>query len=286
MSLKFSHILIPVDFSINTQIAVKKALWLSDPFNSVIHLLYILTPEVAAVGNYMQGYAFVYPLPKNPDAENAEIKLRQIKVSIQSSMPGIEVVTHVLPGLNIQHEIVSFANANTTNLIVIGKNKTHKWFPFLKTINSGTIAKQTNSAVLTVKPGALVNRMKTIVIPVGFDEPKRKIELLSALTRNQRPKIHLVTMGCKNDFNSKSHAFLSTYRTISEYLHYPVVYKMLRGNNMAKAVYQYASSVMADIIIANPNEETNINSINGAQINDLILAESKISVLTATPYFN
>ena len=44
MSKAFDNILIPVDFSINTEIAVKKAIELTEENNAVIHLLHVTAP--------------------------------------------------------------------------------------------------------------------------------------------------------------------------------------------------------------------------------------------------
>jgi hypothetical protein len=128
--------------------------------------------------------------------------------------------------------------------------------------------------------------MKCIVLPVRSFAPRRKIELLSALTRNHRPMIHLVTMYHDEKFNSRAEIFLDAYRTLSDYLHYPVEYRTLKGNNIAKAILDYAQFIMADFIITNPGEETKINGIYGTDICDLVAPDSKLSILTAAPFHN
>jgi nucleotide-binding universal stress UspA family protein len=42
----FRTILLPVDFEINTEMAVKKALELSDPGQTVIHLFHVQKPSM------------------------------------------------------------------------------------------------------------------------------------------------------------------------------------------------------------------------------------------------
>jgi nucleotide-binding universal stress UspA family protein len=48
MAASFNTILIPVDFSDNTDVAVKKAVELADPDYCVIHLIYVLHLPVSA----------------------------------------------------------------------------------------------------------------------------------------------------------------------------------------------------------------------------------------------
>jgi hypothetical protein len=120
-------------------------------------------------------------------------------------------------------------------------------------------------------------------MPVRSFVPNRKIELLSALTRNHRPVIHLVSMYNDEQFNRRAGIFLDAYRTLSDYLHYPVEYKVLRGSNIAKAIFDYSKFIMADFIIAHPGE-TKISTIYGTDICDIITPDSKLGILTTEPF--
>ncbi|MEP6844470.1 MAG: universal stress protein, partial [Panacibacter sp.] len=131
MSFTFSNILIPVDFSVNTEIAIKKALWLAVSLNPVIYLLHVLTPDVSAAGSYSHGYLFKAPVIQTEYVKFAEIRLQKIKEDIQQVFPQAGVVTKVVAADNIQMKIIEFANSIKPELIVIGKNKNHRWLPFL-----------------------------------------------------------------------------------------------------------------------------------------------------------
>jgi len=281
MNPSFSNILIPVDFSINTEIAVQKALWFAGQGNTTIHLLHVINTTPHVGGFYVHGFSMSLPLTTSSLKTLSETRMEEIKCRILDSASNTAVTIRVVKNEPIQDTIIHFASKLQTDLIIIGKNKNHNWFPFLKTINANAVSTQTKSAVLTVKPGGISNKIKSVVIPIGITKPERKIELLSAVTGSNRPRIHLVIFFKKDDPDKCHSVFLETYRTLSEYLHYPVEYEILTGSNTAKIIYDYARSVRADMLILNPDEESEINSISGMQTNDLIKPNSRLNVLTA-----
>ncbi|HVX51422.1 MAG TPA: universal stress protein [Chitinophagaceae bacterium] len=284
MTRSFCSILVPVDFSANTSVAITKAVWLAGHSASKIHLLHIITTTSQAGGLIMQGITITTTARPRYIEEKVRLRLNEIKKSIEKQMPGSEIITEVAYGDMIQKHIIEYANIIQPDLIIIAKNKNHDWLTFLKMVNASSIAHHTNCPVLTVKPGSLPNKLKSIVIPVGSFVPLRKIELLTALAKNCRPFVHLITIDGENEFGHNPGIFLETYRMVAEKLHYPVTYVVVKGKNAATAILHYSKSVMADIIMINPNEESKINPFFGVQINDLIQPTSSMSVLTAKPY--
>ena len=281
MATLFTNILIPVDFSENTDVAVQKAIELIVPVNSIVHLLHVTRQGIQFNGCHLNGHFMSPPISNTLYNEEAEINLELCKKNIQASFPFINVITHIATGGNIQERIIEMVNKLNVQLIIIGKTKSRKWFSFFNTVDTSLIAKKTNSGVLTIKNGSLPGRIRSIVLPVRSFVPDKKIELLSAVTQKHKPIIHLVTT--HNKAVNKTRAFLDTYRTISDYMHYPIQYKMLEGDNFPKAIFDYARFTMADMILVNPYEETRINSIYGRDICDLISPTSNLTVLKTEP---
>jgi len=282
--MAFNNILVPVDFSDNTNVAIEKALWLANPGQAILHLLHIVSITAEPSGSFMHGFAFISTVRPQYQVRSAQARLQDMKVVIQQAHKGITVITHVVQGDAIQKGIIKYAGKLLPDLVVIGKTKNHSWLPFLKIVNASAISKLSHCPVLTVKPGAVPNTLKSVVIPVGSFVPRRKIDLLTALTRNHRPLVHLVALEKDTGFSSRPAIFLETYKLLTEHLHYPVHYSIINGDNTGKAILKYARSAMADIVMVDPYEESSINQISGMQINDLIIPTSKITVLTAEPY--
>lgn len=262
MCLSFQNILIPVDFTINTEFAVKNALVLSDPCNAVIHLFH--------VENKTQPFL----------SASSETRLLQIKENIQEAYEYIQVEIHIISGGTVQSQIIRKARELKTDLIIIVKHNDKNWFTLLNALNSSLIAKKTNCAVLNIRVGTILHKIRSVVMPIRSFFPTRKIALLPALTRKQRPVIHLVTVQRRYRRAVYSKVFTDTYRHLSGDLHYPVNHKMITGNNYAGKIMKYAMNIEADLIMVNPFDETALNFL-GMHINDM--THQQFNVLTIAP---
>lgn len=267
MPASFVNILIPVDFTINTEFAVKNALVLADLHHAMIHLFHVENKAP-----YEQPDRF---------SESSLIRLLQIKENIQESSDTIQVEIHITSGGTIQNQIIKKANELKSDLIIMGKHNNNNWLAFLNTTNSSLIARKTNAAVLNIRMGTVLNKIRSVVIPIRSFVPASKIALLPALTRKQRPVIHLIIGQDRNGSAVNPKVFSDTYRTLSTNLNYPVNYKMITNNNYAKNIMKYAIEVDADIIIVNPFDETAISSFRGKHFNDM--PNLKFNVLTVSP---
>jgi nucleotide-binding universal stress UspA family protein len=282
MPAAFKNILIPVDFSINTEVAVKKALELIEPQHSMIYLLHVqkLTPRIIRIIKIIFG-------KDNSTSQKAMSKLRfnELHNLICESCPSIEVVREQKKAKGIEKTIIEKANNIKPDIIVIGKHSHHIWFPFLNTVFPNRIAKSTGCPVLTVKPGSIYNRIKSIVVPVGSAIPKRKVELIVALKKKFRISIHLVTvMGNKSDSNEFSaYALLSTYRFLRDAVQCPLDHEVLHGDNVAKSAFKYAQNIKADILLVDPESETRLSTFPDKHISDELKADSRLQILTVQP---
>jgi nucleotide-binding universal stress UspA family protein len=140
MQTFFSNILVPVDFSLNTQLAVEKARWLAAPGFSIIHLLHIQKP--ASKSNEYNVNGFIMPVTEAGIyiTEDAEAKLQQLKENLEASLRDVVVVTHLRHEENVQRGITFLAKQLNPSLIIIGEGKAHKWLPFLKKVNTSVLA--------------------------------------------------------------------------------------------------------------------------------------------------
>jgi nucleotide-binding universal stress UspA family protein len=276
MSFSFKTILIPVDFSINTEVAINKALEVADKDGADIHLLHVSDHTA---------YRFLTKdkkpgeLIQKTASPTVQQMIQQWKNSIQETTPHT-VYNWIQHHSSIQDSIEEKAQQLNADLIVIGKKSNHSWFPFLNTVIPSELAEVTGSAVLTVKPGSLHNKIKTLVVPVTGDIPKYKMEAIAALCKKNRLKVHLVSFvngeNIPADFSAST--LLKLYQWLKEALHCPVEYAVLHGTNKAKAVLLYAEKVNADILLLNPTSETKMGWLN-KHISDVLSPASKVQVL-------
>ncbi|HEY2348829.1 MAG TPA: universal stress protein [Puia sp.] len=281
----YKTILIPVDLSINTGLAVKKALEFADPDISFVHLLHVT--RYKPIPNDEQDDDFSADPSENGVNKYyvTEMKLVEWEKRLRESSPGIHFQTHLVPGRRIQREIIRVASVLKPDLIIIAKSSGLRWFSFLSTIKTGILAHRTNSAVLTVKPGSENSSIKSVVIPVRSFIPKRKFNSLVPLLKEKNITIYLLSLldsGNKFDYSSASFAFIETYRLLKDMGNCQIVHKLISGHNMAKSILQYAQSVHADVLMVNP-EENKISKLLDIDIIDRISRSSTLQILAINP---
>jgi nucleotide-binding universal stress UspA family protein len=262
----FKTVLVPVDFSVNTEVAVTKAITLIDGEDAVIHLLHVLQPF--AFSNNTGSYA------------DCEKKLQQWKGSIEECHSGVQVQVHITITGPVQRSICQAATELRPDLIVIGQSATHSGFAFFRPVLPMALATATGIPVLTVKPGALHNRTKTVVVPVADALPESKMQALELLCRKGKPNIHLVTFVSEGNATPEFSAsvLLQMYQWLKSRLRCPVDYAVVHGTNKAKAILQYAEKMNADILVVHPVTETRIGWGN-QHISDVLPRGSKVQVL-------
>lgn len=267
----FKNILLPVDLSSNTNLAVSKATELIDEDGASIHLMHVIKSK-----------------KKNGNGLSEQgSQLSQLKSDIEKKVPGTVVHISLTSARNIENAIEEKAIELKPELIIVAKQSDRKFFSFKKTISPGSLAKRTKCAVLTAKPGSLDNKIKSIVIPVQSGIPKRKLELLMPLAWKKNTTVYLVSMlnKLKNSDNydsSVSHTLVETYRLLKTGVNCQIFHRLISGNNIARTALYFAESVNADILVVNP-EETTISSLAGLDISDMLMRNSKLQLLTISP---
>lgn len=268
----FHTILIPVDFTINTEVAICKALEIADADDTVIHLLHISKRSFSDV-----------TLGRSSKTErdiDLEIKLSEWKDSIEDYSPGVKVICWMESFLSVEEGIIQKCSELSPDLIVVGKSSSHYLLPLLNTVVSSRIAKKTGCAVLTAKPGSLNRPLKHIVVPVSDELAEFKINFLIALCRRNPIKISLVTFlndsNVPDDFSASS--LLQAFQKLKTISTCHVEYAVLHGKNRGKAILQFAENKEADILLLEPYSETKIGWPE-KHVSDLISSGSKVQVL-------
>ncbi len=273
MAIAFNSILIPVDFSINTQIAVKKAAGLVGADKAVLHLLHVLKPGKLAKHQFKRWAV--------------EKELEQLEESIRADHPAIRVKTHVLRGPSVQRLILDCAAMLKPDLIVIGKQNNRRRWSIFPRISPDAIARKSNCPVLTIKPGSSGSRTRVIVIPIRDFLPERKLEWAVLLARRYKAQIHLLAIQDHpepRDF-ALPQVFLKAYHHLREQMHHPIEYSASGRHSPARAALNYAERIMADMILVNPETESGVAGFTGwRHISDLVGKDSKIQVLDVEPY--
>jgi nucleotide-binding universal stress UspA family protein len=272
MSSSFRNILIPVDFTVNTEVAINKALELISEEGSTIHLLHVNKPTLPFLRETHQ-----------PSVK----KLNQWNETIKDYYPGVSVQIWNVKSISVHNAIRDKATEIGADLIVIGQTSTHNWLPVLKTVLPMRLATSTNIPVLTVKPGALHNKAKTIVVPIADEIQEIKVNALELLCKKHRFNVHLVTFVDRGNVlpEISASAVVKVYQSLKAKLRCPVEYSVIQGPNKAKALLRYAEKNNADILLVYPKKETQLRWWN-QHIPDVLPADSKMQILAVQPTIN
>lgn len=275
----FKNILIPVDFEINTEMAINKAIELSDAEETTIYLFHVQRNHIFSRFYDQSGNWFNSELSNGTN--NIPDKLIQWKELIETNYPGIKVRTDIKKAGSIQNAIIHKAKGIEADLIVICKHSYNRLFTFLNTVFPNKIAKMTGAPVLTFKPGSVYTKTKCIVVPIGFTIPKRKIDMLVTFRQKFRISIHLVTVLKKNQHSNEfsGYALMQTYKFLRDIVHCPLHHEVLHGDNVAAATFNYANSIKADMLLVDPESETQLSAFPKKHINDELRPNSKLQIL-------
>ena len=282
MSILLSNILVPVDFSINTEVAVKKAVELAQAPGTVIHLLHVRSFQNA--WNHILGRNGHSNMDKEKYNSDALRKLKEWKVAIELTIPQTTVKIYLVEG-SVHTKITQVAIHIKARLVIIAKKRNPDFFGLSASVYPDRLAKYSTCPVLAIKRGSMQNKIKTIVVPVRSFVPLRKIELAIEFAKRDRAQIHVVTLQSKlATWNTDRNYLIETYRLLKSRLINAVEYHILNGTNLPKATLEHARQIGADMILANPCSETKIKGFTCRYMNDLLLASSKLQILLVEPY--
>jgi nucleotide-binding universal stress UspA family protein len=277
MQSLFKKIIVPVDFTSNTEIAVAKSIELICSTGGTIYLLHVIKPKGILTTRFIN-QPFIYGGKKGNYCKQVLRKLQEWKQAMQETIASSNVEAFTMEG-SVQDCIVDFSKQVNPDLILIGKKSSASLIKFSSSVYPNRIARLTKLPVLTVSSGSYHPKIKTIVVPVSSFIPTRKIELVDAFAENPRTTIDLVArMGDQHD------VLLETYRILKSRLKNPIEYHFLKRDSFPLAAFKHAQSVGADMLFVNPYTESRISVITGKHINDMVKASSKLKILSVEPY--
>lgn len=281
--MPFKNILIPVDSLYNAQIAVDKALELSEAGETTIYLVAIIKYESFW---HKLIYTNTQKQPRlNRKKELARKKLETLREKIYDVVPQILVKTIVIAETTISNNLLRFVQEQEIDLVIATNQQQKTGFSFFRKNIHEDLSVKANLAVLTVTKGCLNHPIKSIVLPVTSFVPERKIHMALAFSKKFNAHIHLVTILDSNDVNTKIRidAFYLTYKILSELGHSPQ-YKILHGNDSDMSLVRYANQVKADMILVNPEKKKMIPGFFQGKITDMMQPLSALHILTLKPY--
>jgi nucleotide-binding universal stress UspA family protein len=279
MEVRFEKILIPVDFTINTKVAIDKALSLAETEKTIFYLVHVHTNRFGLPGRNKHFKTPFFRRRLSREQNFIESRIQLLKTAIEEKRPNVRVVVHVEMGGSVEPMIIAKAREIMPDLILLAKKSHHYLLPFLNTVVAARIVQQTHLPVLTAKPGSIDNLIRTVVVPIDESFPQRKIDYIQALKRKARMNIMLVAFPESENPDQVPKILIHVYRLLSRDPLNQIFYETISGRNRAKAIISYCKKVAADLLIIAPHTEKKIGWLT-TNLSDIIPANSKTQILS------
>lgn len=275
-------ILIPLDFSKTSTLALEHAAHLCKAFGSELHLLHIynsstvdVLPNLKAVSAQVDNRSEILQLVS--DEMDAIGKRFKDKFDVHYSI-------EVREGA-ITKEITKEAKEIGADLIVMGTHGVSGFEEFFIGSNAYRTVTSAPIPVLTVQAHAERIGFKNIVLPVdGTQHTRDKVSQAVTFAEAFDSTVHIVGLYKKEDEEDQAVFNLKMKQIEDHFDHKGIKHttEHLHGDNIAKLTMNYAEKINADLTIIMTDQENYTGFFVGPYA-QRIVNHSKIPVLSVTP---
>jgi len=269
------RILIPTDFSVHAEEALKVAAQIAKENNSEIYLLHML--ELPTQMNY--AIAEDRNIPETVFyMKKAHEAFQKIKES--PYLDGIPVIEAV------QFEkafsgILSFSKKNDVDLIIMGSHGASGIEEILIGSNTEKVVRMSEIPVMVIKKGLDEYKMKNFVFASDFaDESKKPFQKMVDFAKSFDAAITLVTICTPNSFKTTA----TTQKTMENFAaefdfkkHSMHIYNAI---NIEKGILEFAGSANADLIGICTHGRTGLSHFFNGSISEDIVNHTATPVIT------
>jgi nucleotide-binding universal stress UspA family protein len=263
MLIKENHsILIPVDFSKQSLVAVKQSYNLAKFTNSKIVLMHVS--------------------PKS-DSEHKEDLAKLAQQTRTES--GMQVETINLKG-DVYELTDKKAEELASSLIIIGLDTQVKFRSFLGSNTASKFIKNAPCPVVTIRSLENKSTCKNIVLP--FDttpESREKVPIVVQLAKYYNADIRIISVFSPNDHKYENE-LLPYLQQIKKFIKEKGVNcsnKSIPSNNMVEAIIDYANKNECDLIVQMNKKDLSIGELFVGNVSQKLVDLSNIPVLSINP---
>lgn len=278
MTKLFNQILVPVDFSVASELAVEKSVDIANHFKCNIHLVFtessgLLVKQPAQISRSLKGN------PADPQA-----RLSQLHNKYSGLLePGLAIHSCIRTG-NKSKSVIDYTLRHRIDLVIIGRPSIAGGNFFQKGFNIKEITERVECPVLTVRRDTSNDAWLNIVLPICSALPIRKIMFASYLARKYNSRIHLLSIaGDDETEDADGNQYLHrAYQLLRDNTNLHVECHTMRGHNIAETTLRFARKINADLIVVNPGQETALSGFVNKLFNGFLFNEPGISVMTVS----
>lgn len=280
-AINIQKILIPIDFSETSMLAIEHAAFTAQLFKAELVLLHV-------VEKHWEKFSIIAPeirveAPSNL-TEAIEKKLEEISEAIRSKY-GVKSTCVTSDG-NIFSEILAVGKEHNVDLIVMGTHGASGIVEFFIGSNAYKVVTQSECPVISVQSQAKKIGFANILLPIDNSlHSRQKVNYAIMYAKHFASKIHILGLTDSEDV-SEVGKFEIKLDQIQDYITktgLSFTRKTIPGVNQAHVCYDYAKAVNADIIIIMTDQDENITGRLMGTFAQQIINHSKIPVMSIRP---
>lgn len=281
MQKLFNKILIPVDFSARSKMAVEKACDIAKQYQCSIHLLHVVPISPFAAIAMTEG-PLAIPLSNIENKASIEVEFKKLINTVKLlNGDSIKVEYSILQG-TWDEAIIEFTNHNDFDLVLIGQKESRlikrKMF-----INPDKVAASANVPVITVPSNKRLIKLFSIVIPITDFLPVRKLMYGVYIASSYDTTVKLLGIENDNTHSKVQHYLQKASQLIKENSKVKVETETIKSHNVAEAVSQFTRQKHTDLLILNPQTQTKMPGFFSSLFGNIIQKYSTPPILTVNP---
>ena len=280
LHLNTDRILIPIDFSDTSSLAIMHGAFLAQYLKGEVFLVHVI--KKSEVLDMLLPLIDVIGLSKI--TRIVEDKLTDLAAQVKKEY-GIKVTTLVSTG-NVTSEIVNMAKENKVGMIVMGTQGYTAFEEFLVGSNAYRVLTKSGVPVMTVRTAAGKLGYKHIVLPIDFsDHSRQKVNATVDFAEKFGAQIHIVgVLGADDkEHEDKMNMYMKQVADYAEKKGVRTTSIIQHASNRAHQTLKYAKSINADLIVTMADQDAEISSLVLGSYAHQLINYSKVPVVTFIP---
>lgn len=283
MNTNNSNILVPIDFSEQSQIALEYAFHLARKSNSTVYLLHVLKVTKSWLG--------IFSHEEQADLhEKIKTKLISLCLPCQTNRE-IEIIPLVRDG-KLLETILDTAKEIEAQLIVVGTHPSNNFKQKVIGHNAYRLVKESTCPVITIK--GKVNRVDcaNILLPLDLTkETREKVTYAIFFAKLFNAKVHTVSVITTSNeemlkkLNAQMQQVVKFIKASEVECSWNVIRPDSGAEKISTKLLEYAESKEADMIIIMTQQEMEIYEYFIGSTASEMIATSEIPVLSVIPKF-
>ncbi len=279
------RILVPVDFSQQSENALAVALKIAKKTNASLLLLHVVEAPINPQVNMMGDAGMIAIAPESiiPEQQmkHSEIHLNDIKAKYARSGVDIEVKVE----LDLESGFSGIDNVisehRDIDLVIMGSKGASGFKEILIGSNTGKVVKRAHVPVLVVKDDHLEGYLNKVVFPTDFDAQNPKlIKAIVKMVALFGAELHLLYVNSPLQFHSTDKINELKKAFVAEHHIHNAHFAIVNDFSEEKGIFYYVKEVNADLIIMPTHGKTGLEAFFSGSVTADVVNHSPVSVLT------